>query len=189
MQADIMSLRHGRPTPEILGSPCPQRKAVASVTNNDQPLPSSKILVVDDNVQNRELLEAYMEELEGVTTIAASDGHRALALVETEKPDLILLDIMMPKMSGYEVCKKLKSDPSTKDIPVIMITALHETGDIERAVEVGTNDFITKPVNRLDLLTRVKTLLRIRHVQNQLDRDINYMDELGEAGSAQEELP
>lgn len=151
------------------------------MTNNDQPLPPSKILVVDDNVQNRELLEAYMEELEGVRTIAASDGRQALALVESEKPDLILLDIMMPKMSGYEVCKKLKSDPATKEIPVIMITALHEAGDVERAVEVGTNDFITKPVNRLDLLTRVKTLLRVRHVQNQLDRDIDYMDELGEA--------
>jgi len=154
------------------------------VTSNDQPLPPSKILVVDDNVQNRELLEAYMEELEGVRTIAASDGRQALALVESEKPDLILLDIMMPKMSGYEVCKKLKADPATKDIPVIMITALHETGDIERAVEVGTNDFITKPVNRLDLLARVRTLLRVRQVQDQLDRDIDYMDELGEAGTA-----
>jgi two-component system, OmpR family, alkaline phosphatase synthesis response regulator PhoP len=152
-----------------------------TVTNTDQPLPPSKILVVDDNVQNRELLEAYMEELEGVVTIAASDGRQALALVESEKPDLILLDIMMPKMSGYEVCKKLKSDPATRDIPVIMVTALHETGDIERAVEVGTNDFITKPVNRLDLLTRVKTLLRVRHVQDQLDRDIDYLDELGDA--------
>ncbi|HVP09599.1 MAG TPA: response regulator [Phycisphaerae bacterium] len=154
------------------------------MTSNDQPLPPSKILVVDDNVQNRELLEAYMEELEGVRTIAASDGRQALALVESEKPDLILLDIMMPKMSGYEVCKKLKADPATKDIPVIMITALHETGDIERAVEVGTNDFITKPVNRLDLLARVRTLLRVRQVQDQLDRDIDYMDELGEAGTA-----
>lgn len=150
----------------------------------DEPLPPSKILVVDDNVQNRELLEAYMEELEGVTTISASDGRQALELVESRKPDLILLDIMMPKMSGFEVCKKLKSDPATKDIPVIMITALHEAGDVERAVEVGTNDFITKPVNRLDLLMRVKTLLRVRHVQNQLDHDADYLDGLGGADSS-----
>jgi PleD family two-component response regulator len=156
------------------------------MTNVDEPLPPSKILVVDDNVQNRELLEAYMEELEGVTTISASDGRQALELVESRKPDLILLDIMMPKMSGFEVCKKLKSDPATKDIPVIMITALHEAGDVERAVEVGTNDFITKPVNRLDLLMRVKTLLRVRHVQNQLDHDADYLDELGDAGSSRQ---
>jgi CheY-like chemotaxis protein len=154
-------------------------KAEASMTTNEEPLPPSKILVVDDNVQNRELLEAYMEELEGVTTIAASDGCEALARVEYEKPDLILLDIMMPRMSGFEVCKKLKSDPATRDIPVIMVTALHETGDVERGVEVGTNDFITKPVNRVDLLTRVKSLLRLRHVQNQLDHDIDYLDDLG----------
>lgn len=151
------------------------------MTSSEEPLPPSKILVVDDNVQNRELLEAYLEELDGVTTLSASDGRQALALVESDKPDLILLDIMMPRMSGYEVCKKLKSDPATKDIPVIMITALHESGDVERAVDVGTNDFLTKPVNRLDLLTRVKNLLRVRPVPDQLDRDIDYLDKLGEA--------
>jgi CheY-like chemotaxis protein len=145
-------------------------------------MPPSKILVADDNAQNRELLEAYMEELEGVTTISAGDGQEALAKVESEKPDLILLDIMMPRMSGYEVCKKLKSDPATKDIPIIIVTALHETGDIERGVDVGTNDFITKPVNRTDLLARVRSLLRLRHVQSQLDHDVDYLDQLGEHG-------
>jgi CheY-like chemotaxis protein len=147
-------------------------------------MPPSKILVADDNAQNRELLEAYMEELEGVTTISAGDGQEALAKVESEQPDLILLDIMMPRMSGYEVCKKLKSDPATKDIPIIMVTALHEPGDIERGVEVGTNDFITKPVNRTDLIARVRGLLRLRHVQCQLDHDVDYLDQLGEEGSS-----
>ncbi len=147
-------------------------------------MPPSKILVADDNAQNRELLEAYMEELEGVTTISAADGQEALAKVESEKPDLILLDIMMPRMSGYEVCKKLKSDPATKDIPIIIVTALHETGDIERGVDVGTNDFITKPVNRTDLLARVRSLLRLRHVQSQLDHDVDYLDQLGQQGRA-----
>ncbi|MBN2559968.1 MAG: response regulator [Phycisphaerae bacterium] len=149
-----------------------------------EPLPPSKILVADDNAQNRELLEAYMEELDGVTTISAGDGQETLEKVASEKPDLILLDIMMPKRSGFEVCKKLKSDPATKDIPIIMVTALHETGDIERGVEVGTNDFITKPVNRVDLLTRVKSLLRVRHVQHPLDHDADYLDQLGESGDS-----
>ena len=146
----------------------------------EAPLPPSKILVADDNPQNRELLEAYMEELPGVTLVSAADGQETLDRVAAEKPDLILLDIMMPRKSGFEVCKTLKSDPATRDIPIIMVTALNETGDIKRAVECGTNDYITKPVNRADLLTRVKSLLRVRHVQNQLDHDVDYLDRLGE---------
>lgn len=149
------------------------------MTQDEIPLPPSKILVADDNPQNRELLEAYMEELPGVTLVSAADGQETLDRVAAEHPDLILLDIMMPRKSGFEVCQILKGNPATKDIPIIMVTALNETGDIERAVECGTNDFITKPVNRVDLLTRVKSLLRVRHVQNQLDHDVDYLDGLG----------
>lgn len=127
------------------------------------PLPPSRVLVVDDNLQNLELLEAYLEEIPEVTTLRALNGREALAIVAQDRPDLVLLDIMMPKMSGFEVCQKLKSDPATRNIPVIMVTALHELADVERGVEVGTNDFLTKPVNRMDLLTRVRALLRIRH--------------------------
>ncbi len=130
---------------------------------NDENLPPSKVLIVDDNPQNLELLEAYLEELPEVTTLSALDGQSCLEKVAQHQPDLILLDIMMPRMSGYEVCKILKSDDATKDIPIIMVTALHEMGDIERGVEVGTNDFVTKPVNRVDLLARVRTLLCVRH--------------------------
>lgn len=133
----------------------------------EQPLPPSTVLVADDNLQNLELLEAYLEELDGITTISATNGEECLEKVASDQPDLILLDIMMPKMSGFEVCKKLKSDPATKDIPIIMVTALQEPADIERGVEVGTNDFLTKPVNRVDLLDRVKTLLRVRHAQRE----------------------
>ncbi len=139
---------------------------------DSHPLPPSKVLVVDDNAQNLELLEAYMEELENVTTLAATDGEDALAKVAAEKPDLILLDVMMPKMSGFEVCKRLKSDPATRNIPIIMVTALHELGDIERGVEVGTDDFVTKPVNRVDLLSRVTSLLRLRHLDALGDDDL-----------------
>jgi len=98
--------------------------------------------------------------------------------VNKVQPDLILLDIMMPKMSGFEVCKKLKADPATRDIPIIMITALNEISDIERGVECGTDDFLTKPVNKLELLTRVKSLLRLRHLKNELDRALAYMADM-----------
>ncbi len=129
----------------------------------DPPLPPSKVLIVDDNSQNLELIEAYLEELENVTIICATNGQQCLDKVAAEQPDLILLDVMMPRMSGYEVCKILKAEPGTRHIPVVMVTALHEMGDVERGVEVGTNDFISKPVNRIDLLSRVRSLLRLKH--------------------------
>ncbi len=153
--------------------------------NDAAPIPPSKVLVVDDNLQNLELLEAYLEELPGATTIRATNGMEALEKIAAEKPDLILLDIMMPRMSGFEVCKKIKGDPATADIPIIMVTALHEVGDVERGVEVGTNDFVTKPVNRVDLLARVKSLLRVRHSQAGAAGAMDYLDNLGEAAAGQ----
>ncbi|KKL18546.1 hypothetical protein LCGC14_2474420, partial [marine sediment metagenome] len=101
----------------------------------------SRVLVVDDNAQNLELLVEYLDSIE-VQTATATDGLEALEVIGQLKPDLILLDIMMPRMSGFEVCRKLKSDPETRDIPIIMVTALNEMGDIERAVESGTDDFL-----------------------------------------------
>lgn len=135
------------------------------------------VLVVDDNVQNLELLQAYLEELP-IETVTATDGQEAMAKVAQQAPDLILLDIMMPQMSGFEVCKKLKADPATADIPIIMITALSEISDIERGVESGTDDFLTKPVNKLELLTRVKSLLRLRHLKSELERTLAYLADL-----------
>jgi len=140
-------------------------------------LAESKVLVVDDNAQNLELLVAYLDSLE-CEVATATDGIEALEKVRQEGPDLILLDIMMPRMSGFEVCRKIKSDPQTRDIPVIMVTALNELGDIERGVESGTDDFITKPVNRLELVTRVKSLLRVRHLRNELDRTLAYLNDV-----------
>lgn len=131
--------------------------------------------MVDDNAQNRELLCAYMEELPNVTAIPAANGMEALALVAREQPDLILLDIMMPKMSGFEVCRHLKSDPQTRDIQIMMVTALNELGDHERAAECGTDEFLSKPVNRVELTTRVKSLLRIRHLKQELQRTLESM--------------
>ncbi len=126
-------------------------------------IPLSKVMIVDDNPQNLELLEAYLEELPNVTTVCAVNGEDCLTKVRQEAPDLILLDIMMPRMSGYEVCRKLRAEAATRDVPIIMVTALHETADVELGMEVGANDFLTKPVNRVDLIERVRTLLRIRH--------------------------
>lgn len=146
-------------------------------------LAESRILVVDDNAQNLELLVAYLDGLE-CTIETAVDGIDALEKVTQNIPDLILLDVMMPRLSGFEVCRKLKTDPETREIPIIMVTALNELGDIERAVESGTDDFITKPVNRLELVTRVRSLLRVRHLKNELDRTLAYLSDIEEAEDA-----
>jgi two-component system alkaline phosphatase synthesis response regulator PhoP len=135
------------------------------------------ILVVDDNQQNLELLVAYLEDID-CRTLTAADGVEALKIISKELPDLILLDVMMPKMSGFEVCKRVKSDPKTADIPVIMVTALNEFGDIERGLDSGTDDFLSKPVNKLELLTRIKIMLRLKHLTDKLERTLAYLSEI-----------
>jgi two-component system, OmpR family, alkaline phosphatase synthesis response regulator PhoP len=135
------------------------------------------VLVVDDNQQNRELLLAYLEDLD-CRAVPARDGLDALRIIAADPPDLILLDVMMPKISGFEVCKRLKNDPKTSDIPVIMVTALNEFGDIERGIDSGTDDFLSKPVNKLELLTRVKTMLKLKHLTDKLDRTLSYLREI-----------
>jgi len=150
----------------------------------EQEVQSATILIADDTEQNVELLQAYLDDL-GCRTVAAYDGQETLDKVAEAKPDLILLDIMMPKMSGFEVCRKLKADPATAGIPVCMVTALTEEADIERAVDAGTDDFISKPVNRWELLTRVRSLLRVRHLQNELERILAYQREVDAAEAAE----
>jgi len=150
----------------------------------EQEVQSATILIADDTEQNVELLQAYLDDL-GCRTLAAYDGQETLDKVAEAKPDLILLDIMMPKMSGFEVCRKLKADPATAGIPVCMVTALTEEADIERAVDAGTDDFISKPVNRWELLTRVRSLLRVRHLQNELERILAYQREVDAAEAAE----
>jgi PleD family two-component response regulator len=89
-----------------------------------------------------------------------------------------LLDVMMPRLSGFEVCKRLRSDVATRELPVLMITALDQPSDVERAVEAGTNDFLTKPINKTDLVQRVKALLTSRDAAGELERTIGYVDAL-----------
>ena len=135
------------------------------------------VLVVDDNQQNLELLQAYLEDMD-CETIPANDGLQALEIIGKKPPDLILLDVMMPKMSGFEVCKRIKKDPKTSDIPVIMVTALNEFGDIEHGIDSGTDDFLSKPVNKLELKTRVKTMLKLKHLSDKLERTLAYLSEI-----------
>src|SRR5438067_12744333 len=154
-----------------------EQQNAASAANNESVLPQSTVLIVDDNPQNVELLQAFLEALP-VKIVTAADGIEALDKVAEHKPDLILLDIMMPRMSGFQVCRKLKNDPRTRDIQVLMVTALNELGDIEQASECGTDDFVSKPVNKFELLTRVKSLLRVRHLKNELERALTYLNEI-----------
>ena len=137
----------------------------------------SRILIADDNQTNVELLEAYLGEVDCETAVAV-DGRDTLKMVERFKPDLVLLDIMMPKLSGFEVCKALKDDPKTKDVMILMVTALNELGDIERAVAAGCDDFLSKPVNKTELLKRVENMLKLRFVTDELDRLRRYIDSM-----------
>ncbi|RLT22110.1 MAG: response regulator [Planctomycetota bacterium] len=148
-----------------------------STSNSDIDVSSSRVLIADDIQQNRELLEAYLAD-EGYEILMASDGQQTMQLVDQHQPDLILLDIMMPRMSGYEVCSQIKGDPARRGILVLIVTALNETGDIEKAVNAGCDDFLTKPVNRLELRTRVRSLLRVRHLANERDRLLAYLEEM-----------
>ncbi len=135
---------------------------------------ASKILIADDDIRNCELLEAYLAN-QGYDIQMVYNGQQTLDAVAKSPPDLILLDIMMPRMSGYEVCQRLKTDKATHEIPIVMVTALAEMGDIEKAVQAGADDFLTKPVNKLELTTRVRSLLRVRHLINERDRLLAYI--------------
>ena len=138
-----------------------------------------RILIADDNAQNRELLEALLVKIDCDTELAV-DGQDTIDKVVTFKPDLILLDVMMPKLNGFEVCRKLKADPVTSRIMILMVTALSELGDIERAVAAGTDDFLSKPVNALELQKRVSNMLKLKGTEDELERLRAYIREMEE---------
>jgi len=150
---------------------------MTKIRAQEKPDKTPVVLVVDDNQQNLELLQVYLEDMD-CRTVSARDGLEALEIIGKEPPDLILLDIMMPKMSGFEVCRRIKNDPKTSDIPVIMVTALNEFGDIERGIDSGTDDFLSKPVNKLEILTRVRTMLKLKHLTDKLERTLAYLSEI-----------
>ena len=138
---------------------------------------SFKILIADDNPTNVELMEAFLADSNYKIAIAV-DGQDTLDKVKTFQPDLILLDIMMPKLSGFEVCETLKGDPKTKDIMILMVTALTELGDIEKAVMAGCDDYLSKPVNKHELLKRAENMLKLRSVTDELERMRRYIDQM-----------
>lgn len=149
-------------------------------TNDGAP---ARILVVDDEPQNLELMEAILQDA-GYDVIRASGGEEALALAHETRPDLIVLDLMMPGLSGFEVCARVKMDPQTGGTPVLFVTALHQIADKERALAAGGDDFLTKPVQYTELLARVEALLKVRHLNRDLDRALAYLHELELARSA-----
>src|SRR5262245_2439764 len=134
-----------------------------------------RVLIAEDDPQSAELLEAYLAG-SGYEIQIAADGHETLQKVQDWHPDLILLDVMMPRISGFQVCKQLRADPKTRTTAILMITALDQPSDVERAVEVGTDDFLTKPINKNELLLRVGALLKSRQNQRELDRALAYIE-------------
>nr|WP_279287017.1 response regulator [Heliobacterium chlorum] len=135
----------------------------------------AQILVVDDVVTNVELMRLQLTRA-GYQVVTAFNGEQALETIKKTLPDLILLDVMMPGMNGFEVCAKLKEDPHTQLIPVVLVTALHEVEDRIKGIEAGADDFISKPFNRVELLTRVKSLLRIRKLYRQLEKSYQEIE-------------
>ena len=136
-----------------------------------------RILIADDNVANRELLEAYLVEVD-CEIETSIDGQDTLDKVASFQPHLVLLDVMMPKLSGFEVCKQIKENAETARVMILMVTALNELGDIERAVAAGTNDFLTKPVQKVALLKRVENMLKLRGVEDELERLRRYIQDM-----------
>jgi len=128
---------------------------------------SRTILVVDDSELNRMMMESFIDPL-GHQVIQAADGREALQQVQSIQPDLILLDVMMPEMDGFEVCRQLKSDPKTRGIPVIIITALDKTEDNVKGIEVGADDFLTRPFDAVILAARIKSLLHAKELNDEI---------------------
>ena len=128
---------------------------------------TARVLIVDDNSANRRLLEARLTA-EYFTVQTASNGADALAMCSVDLPDVILLDVMMPGMDGFEVCRQLKSNARTQHVPVVMVTALDQSSDLLEGLEAGADDFLTKPVDNLALITRIKNLARFKVLTDEM---------------------
>ncbi|UCE81641.1 MAG: response regulator [Deltaproteobacteria bacterium] len=134
-----------------------------------------KVLVVDDELEIRDLLREVLKQ-EGYEVLLASAGEEAIELAKRETPHVILLDVRMPGIDGVEVCKRLKTEPKTQYIPIIMITGYDENKIA--AIEVGADDFVNKPIDLVELVVRVKSILRTRYLTDELERAVAYIKEL-----------
>ena len=139
----------------------------------------TKVLIVDDEEINLQLMEAYLSgEYEIIT---AQSGTEALNKIIKDKPDIVLLDIMMPQISGYEVCKSIKENDATRFIPVVMCTSLSGSEAKVKAIEIGADDFLTKPINRHELFARIKSLLKKKQYQDELVHDKEIIEKQNKA--------
>ncbi len=135
------------------------------------------VLVVDDEPNGFDVIEAHLYR-EGYSLMYASSGLEALNCLEGAKPDVILLDVMMPQMDGIEVCRQIKSDPDSKHIPIIMVTALNSKEDLARSLNAGADDFLTKPVSGIELRARVRSMLRIKQQYDALQATLTLREDL-----------
>jgi len=146
---------------------------------------TATVLVVDDEPVNIDLLQAYLEA-EGYQVMTAYWGEEALKKAFARQPDLVLLDVMMPGLDGFEVCRRLKADPRTQFVPVVIITALQEPKAKIAGAEAGADDFLTKPFDHVELLARVRNLLQIKHLTDRLEHAESVIFALAEAVEAQD---
>lgn len=130
---------------------------------------SAKILIVDDDDRNVRLMESILKA-NGYSVVKAYDGEQALQVIADERPDLVLLDAMMPKMNGFEVCLRIRKDRATRLLPVIMVTALNALEDKVQALEIGADDFLSKPINRLELLAKMRSVLRTKALHDEVEQ-------------------
>jgi two-component system, OmpR family, alkaline phosphatase synthesis response regulator PhoP len=143
---------------------------------NDAPT-RARILVVDDEPAIREYETTLLSEL-GHEVLVAADGTEALELARAKQPHLVLLDIMMPELSGIEVCRQLRSDPRTRDIRVIVVSAVDAKRALEESIIAGADDFLAKPIHALELMVRVRSILRVRNIPDEEERLEAYVKNL-----------
>jgi cyclic di-GMP phosphodiesterase len=135
---------------------------------------SERILIADDEPENRRLLRELLDPL-GYQIVEAADGEQALASVAEHVPDLVLLDLMMPKRDGYEVCREMKNDPRTRLVPIIVLTTLDLMTDKLKAIDIGADDFLNKPFNTVELTTRIRSLLSLKHFTDEFEHASNVL--------------
>jgi putative two-component system response regulator len=160
------------------------------ISNQERPIPPAPasrpahgpqtVLVVDDDARVRRLLERMLQK-EGIRVLTAEDGNAAVAAVASEPPDLILLDIVMPGLGGFEVCRRLKGQPETRLIPVVLVTGLDARDDRIMGIEAGADDFLSKPFDRAELLARIRSLLRVKEYTDELEQAESVLISLGRA--------